>query len=192
MRLFVLKSLRLPLPRRMGYDWNRCFYSWMNFVFNKVDYGRLEEIGPDKIAAEWVVRCGGSIRFQGYERWEKDYNLLPHGTQGRFLLTDIDASNTSITDGGLAHLGLKHLRTLNMTDCRYVGDLGLTHVKHVQDCLNTLVLQGCTGVTEKGLFHLHYLRHLKYLNVVDTSSVGQSEAIQQLKQSLPQCEIVHN
>ena len=35
MRLFVLKSLRLPLPRRMGYDWNRCFYSWMNFVFNK-------------------------------------------------------------------------------------------------------------------------------------------------------------
>ncbi|XP_062503383.1 ATP synthase subunit s, mitochondrial-like isoform X3 [Corticium candelabrum] len=98
MRLFVLKSLRLPLPRRMGYDWNRCFYSWMNFVFNKVDYGRLEEIGPDKIAAEWVVRCGGSIRFQGYERWEKDYNLLPHGTQGRFLLTDIDASNTRLLE----------------------------------------------------------------------------------------------
>ena len=31
-------------------------------LFFSYDHQRVKEIGPDRAAAEWIVRCGGSIK----------------------------------------------------------------------------------------------------------------------------------
>lgn len=46
---------------------------WLIDGFNYYDIQRVREIGADRVAAEWIVRCGGKIRFVlsliGYLLW---------------------------------------------------------------------------------------------------------------------------
>lgn len=66
-----------------------------------MDKSRVEAIGPERAAAEWILRLGGSVKFKGFERWNSDYNHLP---SGKLLLENIDASGLAITSNGLEHL----------------------------------------------------------------------------------------
>ncbi len=74
----------------------------MNFVFNRRDLSRVKLVGPDRAAAEWILRLGGSVKFKGFDHSNSDYNLLP---SGKLLLQEIDATSLSITNNGLEHLG---------------------------------------------------------------------------------------
>ena len=65
-----------------------------------MDRSRVEAIGPERAAAEWILRLGGSVKFQGFD-WNSDYNHLP---SGKLLLQSIDASGLAITSNGLEHL----------------------------------------------------------------------------------------
>ena len=58
-----------------------------------------------RVAAEWIVRNTGAIRFVGHERWITNYNALPQGTKGNYLLEAVNAKAATLTDNGLAHLG---------------------------------------------------------------------------------------
>ena len=69
-----------------------------------MDRSRVEAIGPDRTAAEWILRLGGSVKFKGFEYWNSDYNRLPTGPLN---LEAIDASGVAVTSNGLEHLGKK-------------------------------------------------------------------------------------
>ncbi|XP_033984883.1 ATP synthase subunit s, mitochondrial isoform X1 [Trematomus bernacchii] len=84
----------------------RHFWGWLNAVFNKVDYERIQAVGPDRAAAEWLLRCGAKVRFQGLDRWQHDYNALPTGPLGRFKIQGIDATESCIMYRGFDHLAL--------------------------------------------------------------------------------------
>ncbi|XP_023348842.1 ATP synthase subunit s, mitochondrial, partial [Eurytemora carolleeae] len=55
------------------------FQGWFDSVFNKVDEARIKEVGVDRAAAEWVLRCGGGVKWEGGGRMLTDYNALPAG-----------------------------------------------------------------------------------------------------------------
>ena len=65
----------------------------------------MSSIGPDRAAAEWVLRLGGRVRFKDFDHWSTDYNWLPSGGQSSLKLTSIDASGLAVTSNGLEHLG---------------------------------------------------------------------------------------
>ena len=65
----------------------------------------MKEVGPDRAAAEWILRLGGSVKFSSLETWSTDYNRLPSGSREEMKLQAIDAADISVTDNGLEHLG---------------------------------------------------------------------------------------
>lgn len=71
----------------------------------RVDYERIKAVGPDRAAAEWLLRCGAKVRFQGFDRWHHDYNALPTGPLGRYKIQAIDATESCIMYRGFDHLG---------------------------------------------------------------------------------------
>lgn len=71
----------------------------------RVDYERIKAVGPDRAAAEWLLRCGAKVRFEGFERWHHDYNALPTGPLGRYKIQGIDATESCIMYRGFDHLG---------------------------------------------------------------------------------------
>ena len=71
---------------------------------SRVDHSRVADVGPDKAAAEWILRLGGSVKFSSFEYWTTDYNYLPAEPRERVRLEAINASGISITNNGLEHL----------------------------------------------------------------------------------------
>lgn len=71
----------------------------------RVDHDRIRAVGPDRAAAEWLLRCGAKVRFQGFDRWHLDYNALPTGPLGRYKIQAIDATESCIMVRGFEHLG---------------------------------------------------------------------------------------
>lgn len=70
-----------------------------------MDYERIKAVGPDRAAAEWLLRCGAKVRFQGFDRWHHDYNAMPTGPLGRYKIQAIDATESCIMYRGFDHLG---------------------------------------------------------------------------------------
>lgn len=65
----------------------------------------MQDVGPDRAAAEWALRLGGTVKFHSLDRWSRDYNRLPSEPRGQLLLEAIDVSGIAVTDNGLEHLG---------------------------------------------------------------------------------------
>ncbi len=70
----------------------------------RVDHSRVKAVGPDRAAAEWVLRLGGSVKFVDFKNWSTDYNLLPSGSV-QLRLEAINNSGIAVTSNGLEHLG---------------------------------------------------------------------------------------
>eukprot|EP00069_Balaena_mysticetus_P008991 bmy_06171T0 len=90
------------LPRSRD---SRYFWGWLNAVFNKVDHERIRDVGPDRAASEWLLRCGAVVRYHGQERWQKDYNHLPTGPLDKYKIQAIDATDSCIMSIGFDHMG---------------------------------------------------------------------------------------
>lgn len=91
---------------------------------------------PDRVAAEWVLWCGGSVRVGGRER---DIHAEADLPSERFALKAADLTGRSVPNGRLAYFaGCKGLVSLNLTDTR---------------------------VRAEGLAHLHECKGLKFLGV---------------------------
>ena len=177
----VVKSLKCTIQSR------RAFYLWLNNIFNRVDEDRQKTVGPERVAGEWILRCGGGVKFTRTDRYIWDYNALPEWHRNKYEVEGIDAKNTYITDGGLDHLvGLEHLKTLNLSNCRYVSDL--TKLLPVKETLEDLDISNCAEITD--LSSLFQLRNLKSLSLSGMVSVKDQEStINRLKELLPNCEI---
>ncbi|KAG5265615.1 hypothetical protein AALO_G00244430 [Alosa alosa] len=172
----------------------RPFWGWLNAVFNRVDYERIKAVGPDRAAAEWLLRCGAKVRFQGFDRWQHDYNGLPTGPLGRYKIQAIDATDSCIMYRGFDHLdGLEHVEEVRLIKNIYIEDTcleRLSKTEKLQDTLRRLEIVSCGNITDKGLIALHHLRNLEYLFLSDLPGVREKETtVDRLQTALPQLDI---
>uniref|UniRef100_A0A671KEK4 Distal membrane arm assembly complex 2 like n=1 Tax=Sinocyclocheilus anshuiensis TaxID=1608454 RepID=A0A671KEK4_9TELE len=110
-----------------------------------IDYERIKAVGPDRAAAEWLLRCGAKVRFRGFDQ-------------------AIDATESCIMYRGFDHLeGLEHVEEIGFNKCIYIEDACLEHlsqIKTLQDSLKNMTVVSCGNVTDKGIIALHHLSDL--------------------------------
>lgn len=169
----------------------RNIWSWLNTIFNKVDPERIKEVGPDLAAAEWLIRCGASVKWKNFDKWQIDYNTLPTGNLHRYKIEEIDATDSAVMYVGFPHLeGLTRLRKIKFHNCNYLNDEALEMLNLIKDTLENLEITSCGNVTEKGLLSLKNLINLKYLLLFDLPEVSNREmCMKQLQNFLPECKI---
>ncbi|XP_062253317.1 ATP synthase subunit s, mitochondrial [Platichthys flesus] len=173
---------------------HRYFWGWLNAVFNKVDYERIKSIGPDRAAAEWLLRCGAKVRFQGFDRWHQDYNGLPTGALDRYKIQAIDATESCIMYRGFDHLdGLKHVEEMKFNKCIYIEDAcldRLSSIENLQESLNTMEVVSCGNVTDKGVIALHQLKNLESLFLSDLPGIKDKQTTaDRLQTALPRLDL---
>ncbi|XP_068608352.1 ATP synthase subunit s, mitochondrial [Brachionichthys hirsutus] len=172
----------------------RHFWGWLNTVFNAVDYERIKTVGPDRAAAEWLLRCGAKVRFEGFERWHHDYNALPTGPLGRHKIQAIDATESCIMYRGFDHLdGLKYLEEIKFNKCSYIEDAcleRLSSIENLQESLYMMEVVSCGNVTDKGVIALHKFKNLEYLFLSDLPGISDKhKTIERLQTALPRLDI---
>lgn len=67
---------------------------------------RIDEIGPDRACAEWLMRNGALVKWKGQNAFLTSYDNLPRDDEAAekpFYLHEIDASNSSIAHHGFAY-----------------------------------------------------------------------------------------
>lgn len=166
----------------------REFYMWINVMFNRKDDSRVKEIGPDRAAAEWIVKNGGTVRFAGNEKIVSNYNTLPLGPRSSgYMLEEINAKGITLTDNGFEHLvGLEYLKHLNMNSCGYICDLTL--LKEVAGSLQYLDIGNCESIAD--ITPVESLSKLKTLILTNTLGKNRQHAIEQVQKQLPDCDVV--
>uniref|UniRef100_A0A8C8SIN9 Distal membrane arm assembly complex 2 like n=1 Tax=Pelusios castaneus TaxID=367368 RepID=A0A8C8SIN9_9SAUR len=126
-----------------------------------VDSERIKAVGPDRAASEWLLRCGALVRYQGYDKWQQDYNGLPTGPLGKYKIQAIDATESCIMHRGFDYLdGLKHVEEIKLSKCIYIQDECLQRISEtesLQKSLLRLMIISCGNVTDKGIIALHKL-----------------------------------
>ncbi|XP_063146630.1 ATP synthase subunit s, mitochondrial [Candoia aspera] len=172
----------------------RHFWGWLNAVFNQVDHERIQAVGPDRAASEWLLRCGALVRYHGQDRWQQDYNALPMGPFEKYKIQAINATESCIMNKGFDYLdGLKHLEEIKLCKCIYIEDECLQRISgtpSLQNSLLRLFLISCGNVTDKGIIALHKLSNLEYLLLSDLPGIREKErTVQFLKKSMPALEL---
>ncbi|XP_061468582.1 ATP synthase subunit s, mitochondrial [Rhineura floridana] len=175
-------------------DTCRNFWGWLNAVFNKVDYERIQAVGPDRAASEWLLRCGALVRYQGSEKWQQDYNGLPTGPLEKYKIQAINATESCIMSKGFDYLdGLEHVEEMRLCKCMYIHDeclQQLSQTPNLQKSLLRLWIVSCGNVTDKGIVALHKLSKLEYLFLSDLPGIKEKDATAQiLKQSMPALQL---
>lgn len=96
----------------------RSFYGWLNSIFNRVDDERIKQVGPDRACAEWLLRCGASVKWVNSEQFVSDYNLLPVGGGPKYKIAEVDATDSAIMEIGFRHFkGLSEFRKITFRNC---------------------------------------------------------------------------
>ncbi|XP_075048729.1 ATP synthase subunit s, mitochondrial [Mixophyes fleayi] len=164
----------------------RYFWGWLNAVFNRVDYERIKDVGPDRAASEWLLRCGAKVRYKGFEKWQQDYNGLPTGPLGKYKIQAIDASESCIMYRGFDYLdALEHLEEIKLYKCIYIEDACLeriSKIENLQQSLRRLEIITCGNVTDKGIISLNTLRNLEYLFLSDLPGIQKKDLTVELLQ----------
>ncbi|XP_069772708.1 ATP synthase subunit s, mitochondrial [Narcine bancroftii] len=185
--LSVLRILRADVIQRS-------FWGWLNAVFNKVDYDRIKAVGPDRAASEWLLRCGASVRYKGFDKWQKDYNHLPTGPMDNFKIEAIDATESCIMFKGFDYLDhLEHVEEIKFQKCIYIQDEcleRLSRIENLQKSLQWLEIISCGNVTDCGIRSLCHLKNLRHLFLSDLPGIEEKEStLQVLQKVLPTCEL---
>ncbi|XP_066551166.1 ATP synthase subunit s, mitochondrial [Amia ocellicauda] len=187
-------QLILAAPKTAPPQNCRQFWGWLNAVFNKVDYERIKAVGPDRAAAEWLLRCGAKVRYQGFDRWQHDYNALPTGPLGRYKIQAIDAAESCIMFRGFDHLdGLEHLQEIKFNKNIYIEDVcleRLSKIENLQSSLRRMEVVSCGNVTDRGILALHHFANLEHLFLSDLPGLKQKDrTVETLQTALPKLEI---
>lgn len=166
-------------------------------MFNKVDYERIRDVGPDRAASEWLLRCGAKVRYRGHQKWLQDYNHIPGSSEGRYKIQAIDATDSCIMDVGLDHMeGLEHVEKIILCKCHYVEDSCLQRLSQLEKLRKSLLemeIIACGNVTDNGIIALRHFRNLRYLYLSDLPGVKDKENLVQVFQTaLPSLELKLN
>ena len=77
-----------------------------NFLFIRPDRERIKVIGAERACAEWLLRCGGAVKWDKGARWLRDYNSLPSEGQKFFPhIQEVLLDGASVMDVGFEHFG---------------------------------------------------------------------------------------
>lgn len=187
-----LAQNRVPqVEQRRGF-WVR----WLNEIANRVNLDRIEAVGPERAAAEWLVRNGASFRSNISHHFESDYNRLVANTtqitNKKWAIEDIYAKDASLVTTGFMHLkGLSALKRIALVDCIYLEDTALKYLEYVEPTLEHVELLACTLITQSGVGFLGELRNLKFINLYNLPSCDNFElALEELQLMLPNCKII--
>ncbi|GFS64648.1 ATP synthase subunit s, mitochondrial [Nephila pilipes] len=169
----------------------KTFYKWLNTIFNKVDEQRIKEVGANLAAAEWLLRCGASVKWKNKENWVSDYNIMETEYVPQNVIEEIDASESCIMHVGFPYLrGLKYLKRIKFYNCIYIEDTCLNMLPIVKTSLLHLEVISCGNVSDKGIISLSQLKKLKSLYLFDLPEVkDKKDCICILQQNLPDCKI---
>ncbi|XP_071962954.1 ATP synthase subunit s, mitochondrial-like isoform X2 [Antedon mediterranea] len=169
----------------------RCLWGMLNSIFNKFDQNRVNEVGPDRAAAEWLLRCGAAVKFSGYEKWNDDYNSLPTGAKDRYRIEAVDATDSSIMHIGFDHFrGLEKMRSLKLHHATYITDESMDKLEILKDSLEDIQVTSCGDVSDKGIASLCKLCKLQYIFLCDLPAVRDIESVlNTLRTALPNCEV---
>ncbi|CAK9300452.1 unnamed protein product [Gordionus sp. m RMFG-2023] len=174
----------------------RCFWAWLNVVWNRYDKKRVKEVGPDQAAAEWLLRCGASLKFKNQSAWDSDYNSIVSENSkdvGR-RIEAIDTNESCVNEMGFGYLdGLQSLNSISLRYSPYVTDACLTKIsKYSANTLETLIIDNCYEISEWGLLNnLPPLKLLKKLELKNLPLIDNKAIKEKLKEVLPKsCEVV--
>ncbi|CAF1405489.1 unnamed protein product [Rotaria sordida] len=190
-RQFMTTILTRRLTSNISLTNNRQFWSWLNYVWNRYDRKRVQEIGPDRACAEWLLRCSGSVRFKNWTSITSDYNAIPSGGPGQCKLEEIRAIKACITSDGFAYLdGLTDLKKIHLEKCDQVGDGSIIRFKKVNDTLESIALIDLVQISDNGLSNLSDLKNLKQIILARLPGIKNREGIiKLLHNELPKCTV---
>lgn len=174
------------------YQQKRSFYRILTAIANRPDKERIKEVGPDRSCAEWLLRCGATVRWKGAERFLTDFNLLPSVNFNKYVIEEVEAVEAGIMIIGFDHFdGCKHIRRLRFHHCPYIDDETLmVAVQKLKDSLEDLELTSCGDITERGLASITELSSLKILLLQDLPAVRDKHgSYNRLTAALPHCKI---
>uniref|UniRef100_A0AC35TXL5 ATP synthase subunit s, mitochondrial n=1 Tax=Rhabditophanes sp. KR3021 TaxID=114890 RepID=A0AC35TXL5_9BILA len=174
---------------------------WIIEGFNMVDKERLTQIGADRLAAEWIVKCGGKIKFNTNEMFE-DYNALvrstaeldPRKPEDDVKLIWMDATKSSITGYGCLHFHhLKHIKDVVIRECPTFHDHGIEYMgMYSGDIIKNLEITQCPKITEHGLAHLKAFTGLETLTLGQLKNVYHKNKIHKfIVDELPNCKVTY-
>lgn len=90
--------------------------------YYRVDESRIKDVGPDRAAAEWLLRCGAGVRWKDHESTLKDYNSLPPGGYRSLYIEEIDATESCIMSAGFPHLSnTLHLPSIGQSSRQFLS-----------------------------------------------------------------------
>ena len=170
----------------------RGFYAWLNSIFNRVDPNRIKEVGPDRACAEWLIRCGASVKWVNSQKFMKDYNSLPVGGGPMFKIEEVDATDAAIMEIGFPHFkNCAYLRKIKLKNCGYIEDASMRSIAYLlHEHLSWLEVIQCHNISDEGLLALHKMKALKVLHLENLSNVkNPQEVIASLSDCLPKCQI---
>ena len=178
----LLPSVKLNNSRR--------FWGWLNAIANQVDTDRIQAVGPDRAAAEWLLRCGAAVKWKDHSSYLKDYNSI-HSSPGTKFIQEIDATDSSISSIGFPHLkGLKYLDKMVIRKDPYLDDKALLMLEQVAESLKHLEIISCGNITDLGIKSLVNLKNLQVLVFADIPFVeSKTGCLSVLKNGLPSCNI---
>lgn len=179
-------------PSKINAIQTRGFYGWLNAIFNRVDPERIKAVGPDRACAEWLIRCGASVKWVNSKNFLKDYNSLPVGGGPQYKIEEVDATDSAIMEVGFPHFkNCVLLRKIKLNNCVYIEDKSLIYLTNLlHENLVWLEVVQCPNVTDKGLLTLRKMSALKVLHLENLPSVKDPQnVISILEESLPKCQI---
>ena len=78
----------------------------------------LDEVGPDRACAEWLLKNGAAVKWATSERYLKDYNALPLSGIRELKIQEVDATDAAIMEIGFPYFnGLEHFEKLVLKNC---------------------------------------------------------------------------
>uniref|UniRef100_A0A1B6DK72 Uncharacterized protein n=2 Tax=Clastoptera arizonana TaxID=38151 RepID=A0A1B6DK72_9HEMI len=161
---------------------------------NRVSQSRINEIGPDRACAEWLMRNGALIRWKGDTNFLTSYDNLPkddEATGKKFHLQEVDATDSSIAHHGFAHFkNCKYIECIKFDNCLYLEDQGLKDLEAVKSSLESLIIWRCPNITDDGLLSLTSLLKLRTLQLAELKQVKDlKKCTRKLQGFLPNCNI---
>jgi H+-transporting ATP synthase F0 complex subunit s len=169
----------------------RPFWHWLNHAWNEFDSKRVEEVGPNRACAEWLLKCGATVKFKNWGNFIQDFNKMPGGSFEQYLIEEIRAENSCIMARGFDYFdGLKDVKTIKFINCELIDDVALGKLSCVKNSLENLEIVFCPTVTDIGLSYLYLLRNLKDLFLNCLPNVKDPKLAEKLlKEKLPNCKV---
>ncbi|GMR58995.1 hypothetical protein PMAYCL1PPCAC_29190, partial [Pristionchus mayeri] len=169
---------------------------WIIDKFNDLDVERIREIGADRACAEWILRCGGTVKFDDGKPEISDYNQLAQQTaqksgtlnEKKIFLNQVHAVKACVTARGCRHFeGLSRLNDVVFIGCKNLEDDGINvMVQNVGSSLRTVEVANCRLLTQDGLRHLGKCGSLSSVILYDLPRVKNwDKLLEDLKSNLP-------